>query len=243
MCIEQILPIPVRLLSPDAHVLLFGDSSTFKSSFLFQFCHTVLRQSPHSVAIYICAQSVTRLPVHVHQMANADKSSSARLQMIYLSTLDDLFNYVASLYRLDAQISAIVVDELHLLINRRRLGSKLEGSFNFNLGRLFALLLDTIHHLERQYLSTDQPIRLLMASGFDAHPVAFAAGLNTVGRQYFDQLYRLTKVQCVGSDRSAVELEEEELGIKIRVERRDSLLHLFQVSRRRSCRQRRRLLG
>lgn len=237
MCLEQVLPIPSDLLPQSKHVLLMGESGTFKSSLLFQFCQTILRQRRQTVALYICAQDVRQLPLRVHQMPIPSTRSCSSLHVIYLSTLEDLLEYVANLYTLEAQISAIAIDDLHLLINRRRNPSTLKGTFNFNLGKLFALLMDTIQHMQRrQNLLQSLTIRLLIASGYDSHPIACAAGLTTVGRQYFDQVYSLTKADCVGSDQSAVELHNEERGIKIRIVQRSSMLFLDRMSRRRVVR-------
>lgn len=241
MSLKYIFPLPANLLPDTPHTICIGPSQTYKTSLLFQFCCSCLKEKPNSVALVICPEQVQRLPLSVHQMPSCTTDQASRLQIIYLASLEDLLDYLARLHTMDMCLSAIGVDDLNLFMMRRRQVRRhrdQQPGYVQMLGRVFALLLDTVEHLRMKSKTDLSPIRLLLTSSFDEH---FTPNLvNSLCRQFFHQIYLLRflgleKNQSDTQDQpEMVEIQEPRLGVIVRFVKKGQEICVEKIMKRKN---------
>jgi hypothetical protein len=223
MCLHHVFPLPRNQWSHTMNCFMIGESGTHKTSMLFQFLHSHLLSKTDSVALYICSQDMKRLPVQIDQMPLPTIDSSSRLQVLYLSTLDDLFEYLAELYLIKSSVCALAVDDLQVFLTRKRLDSKLNGNYNQTLGRLFTLLLDTGAFMN---------VPVMAASGYDQHAKQCHVSLDVIGSQYFDQVLAVESLPCLSSERTAIQITDHVQQMRLQVSFENKKLKLKTVQQK-----------
>ena len=241
MALKNIFPICCDSLPETSQSICIGPSQSFKSSLLFQFCYTCLQQQPDSVVLVICPQQVQQLPLLVQRMSSPTADQANRLQIIYLTTLEDLLDYLARMNTLDMRLSAIAVDDLNLFMMRRREVRRTRDQLGYEqlLGRIFALLQDTIGHLENKSSPHSPSIQLLIMSSFDQHFTHNLAAGDGLCRQFFDQVFLVrfikSEEQQTKDHPRMVELQEPLLGLVIHFIRNNQFIVLKSVLKRKTA--------
>lgn len=196
--LQHVFPLPPNLWPDCTSSLLIGPAGSHKTSMMFQFLHSQLLTHQDQMALYVCSQEMSQLPVHVMDMPLPTIDSSDRLQILYLSTLDDLFEHLAELYTSRSSLNAVAIDDLSVFMTRRRINSLVSGNYNQVLGRLFSLLIDTVEHMR---------IKVMMASGFDSVREC-RTSLIAIGSLYFDQVLMIEPISSFSSDRSSFQITD-----------------------------------
>jgi hypothetical protein len=130
---------------------ILGPSQSGKSSLLFRFGQTSVQKHPKTIALIVRPDPMDQLPVPIAQMPPISFEQAEYIRFVYLSTLEQLFDFVSRLFAIDLQFSSLCIDDLDVFMMRRSIiiGSDLSTlTFDQAFGRLLAVLHDTLSHCQ-----------------------------------------------------------------------------------------------
>lgn len=166
--------------------LIIGQNGTCKTSIVFRYCQLIAEQNPNQPAIYISANRLNKLPLIIQNLEPVSKETCKRIRLVYPEFLEDLIEYLAAFFTLNQMPCAFVVDDLNLILKRRKTNQLLRQTYDQTISRVFALLTDNVGHCK---LISNKPCRLLVATSFDC--LEEAVLFKSVGEHFFDQVFTI----------------------------------------------------
>ena len=212
MVFTKLLNIPTDKIPDHSKVLLIGKQNSCKTSFLFRYCQLIAKENPNQQVFFICPNQLFKVPLLINGLDVITKEASSRISILYPETLEDLIDFLARLFTLNQYPSAIVFDDLDMVLKCFKSKDQIYSEM---LARLFALLADNIEHCK---LASGRNCNLFVAASYTEESNEDLAIFKTIGEHYFDQVYTINKINLLGSTCTGFEIVDNSYKIIIEVQ-------------------------
>lgn len=120
--ISYLLPVPDDAFhKSSSSVALLGAKETCKTSLLFQAAINILDEDPEGIVVYFAPSQIEALPCPVHHMSKISASFSSRLVMKYMSSANELLNFLASYHTKRTYPRAFILDDMDKFMKKAHL--------------------------------------------------------------------------------------------------------------------------
>ena len=210
---SSLFPCGPIIISNEDHrqltsVLLIGAKQTCKTSLLFQWAITLAQQTNDEI-VFISPNIINKKPIEVHGMPKPTSSLLELIKITYISTYDDMVNYLSDFHQSKTFPAAFVIDDFNILVNRRsekqQIGNAVinvsnlqrEQDEKIHMSKLSALLIDTANFCLKKTNKAFSVIAVYNTEMISSTTLMEETLLlaQSVGKRFFNQVWVIEKAE------------------------------------------------